>query len=105
MLIWGAAAFLTVIGVVAGEPLARTFPPPRFLVLIGDASYSIYLIHTIILGFTRGVFRAIFYTGDWWIPLFVFACIVSSMIGGLLFYFAVEKPLVRTATRLVTRRG
>ena len=102
---WGVPAMFLVFGAVNFEPLALQMPIPRFLVLLGDASYSIYLTHVIVLGFVRGVFRQIFQDGTWWAYLFVIACLVVSCVVGIVFFRLVERPLVRFLTGALTHRS
>jgi peptidoglycan/LPS O-acetylase OafA/YrhL len=46
VLTWGLPAFAIVVGAVSLEPVARL---PRWLLALGDASYSIYLCHGFVL--------------------------------------------------------
>lgn len=64
---------------------------PSFLLLMGNASYSIYLVHGPLLSLTQ---RLAGYFGlAWWGGL-VFG-VVCSVLAGYTYYLAVERPVLR----------
>jgi peptidoglycan/LPS O-acetylase OafA/YrhL len=82
---WGLCAFLVVMGAVSIERRM-----PALLVLLGDASYSIYLSHIFTApAVSRVVYR--FVDNPY---ICVIAVIAASTAAGVLAYFAVEKPLL-----------
>ncbi|MCJ7996703.1 acyltransferase [Rhizobium cremeum] len=108
VLAFGVPSFLIVWGLVEMEK-RRTRRLPKALVLVGNASYSIYIIHL-------GIFQAVrrFTSGveapfgpEWgltaqvgWVSLLVF----SGLVGGLLLHHMVEKPVMEVNSRLFRRR-
>jgi exopolysaccharide production protein ExoZ len=87
LLVFGLPAFLIVAGALALEPLPA-WPVPKFL---GDASYSIYLVHGLAIGFCArllGLFH--------FVP--VFLLVIVSIAGGILLgsacHLLVEQPLL-----------
>ncbi len=108
VLAFGVPSFLIVWGLVEMEK-RRTCRLPKALVLVGNASYSIYIIHL-------GIFQAVrrFTSGvetpfgpEWgltaqvgWVSLLVF----SGLVGGLLLHHVAEKPVMEVNSRLFRRR-
>jgi peptidoglycan/LPS O-acetylase OafA/YrhL len=82
VLSYGPPAALILWGSVTRDDLFVRLGP---LALVGDASYSIYLIHTIVVGALQGQSAPVL--------------ILAAILGGIAFHFAVEKPLIRL-TRL-----
>jgi peptidoglycan/LPS O-acetylase OafA/YrhL len=68
---------------------------PRWLVLLGDASYSIYLVHFCALSVLAKIAKSV--ALDAWVPpLGLFVLLASAAVGtGCLFHLAVERPLLR----------
>lgn len=94
VLTWGLPAFAIVAGAVALEPLVAP-ALPRWVLMLGDASYSIYLSHGFVLpafmlvigrGLSPGIFAEI---------LTVVLCLTVGSIAGWLLYLWVEMPLLR----------
>jgi exopolysaccharide production protein ExoZ len=106
---WGSAAALVVAGCVfleksnAFTPRHQNFGPElrqgfaRLLLLLGDASYSLYLFHMIVFGWIAAFYLRVgfFLNPDLAIP--VHAAI--AVAGSLLFYKVVESPLLRWLKR------
>jgi exopolysaccharide production protein ExoZ len=92
---WGGAAALIVAGCVFLEKTGTTtfFRKHRLLLLLGDASYSLYLFHYIILGAIGAVYTrlGLFLPPDVAIPINA----VIAVVGCLLFYKWVELPLLK----------
>ena len=91
----GVPASLLVAGAVMIERLGGV-PNIRGLHFLGNASYSLYLSHPIVLSIVgqfigRFTFRS--FPGD----LLVFAClsVVSAIAVGALIYFYIEVPMLR----------
>lgn len=64
--------------------------------LIGDASYSIYLTHTVIsLQLVRAIWSRLDFTG--WFQLLSYLCcsLIVSTVVGIIVYHYVEKPMIR----------
>lgn len=85
-LFWGAPAFLLVAGAVTVERGGR-LPDSEVLRTLGDASYSIYLVHVIISELLTKVIP----TSQW---IYVPVAFGVSVIVGLLCHLAVERPLL-----------
>jgi exopolysaccharide production protein ExoZ len=89
---WGLPAFLIVIGALSLEPLLKVW---RLPMLLGNASYSIYLAHSVVLSTLKGAALLAtstltpFMTG-----VFIAAGCGASIVVGVLVYWFVETPLV-----------
>ena len=91
-----AGSVLIVCGAVlyeAGHPV----PQARFAMLLGDASYSIYLAHTIVLMVLASAFRATIGLDD---PatagVFALVAIAAILSTSLALYFGFEKPSLKS---------
>jgi exopolysaccharide production protein ExoZ len=92
-LTWGLPALAIVAGAVSLESHAAN-ALPRWLLALGDASYSIYLTH----GFVVPVVGLVFIFFHWTsIPaqaIAVLACLVAGSVVGWVVYMVVERPIM-----------
>lgn len=99
---WGVPAFLIVTGALGLESALKTWRVPM---LLGDASYSIYLVHGAALSVVKS---AVLLSGRGAQPFisgeFVFAGCIASIVAGVGVYYAVEKPLVTLGQKWVLSR-
>jgi len=79
-------AFAAIIYGLALQPRWTSFLENRFLVLLGDASYSLYLLHSLII---MKVFLALSYL-PWWMR--VCGATGAAIAASLLSYMVVEQP-------------
>jgi exopolysaccharide production protein ExoZ len=88
---WGVPALLLVAGAVSVERHGRV-PDLWPLRVIGDASYSLYLVHGLAISAAIRVLGAVGLAS----PALVFATsIVAGVIAGILAYHLAEKPLMK----------
>jgi exopolysaccharide production protein ExoZ len=73
---WGIPAFAIVAGAVSLEPLVA--PAPRWLLTLGDASYSIYLSHGFVLPALGLLFGRMVSSGVWTEGLTIILCLMSA---------------------------
>ena len=95
-LMWGLPALLVVGGALAIErqnKVAASWP----LLLVGNASYSIYLVNA----FTTAAAWRLMHGLP--LPLYYVGGIVTSVVGGLAFWWVVERPLTRTIRQRLHR--
>jgi len=93
-LLWGIPAAALVMSGLALEP---TLGPrsPRWMLELGDASYSIYLVHGFVLPL---VGLLLTWLGDGWmgvIPASMVCMVVLSTVSGEVAYRAIELPITR----------
>ena len=90
---WGIPSFFIVLSACYLRQLKN-----RILILLGDASYSIYLIQIFTI--------AIFYKLTRWIPEFVpndfiiVSCVIFTAIAGIMLYYMFEMPLVKLTKKI-----
>ncbi|MGI3167296.1 acyltransferase family protein [Pseudooceanicola sp. 200-1SW] len=103
-LVWGPAAALILLATPSLEGLARR-PGLAWLNAIGDASYTIYLMHLFPLSFYRLVWQRLGLPDDTALAqgIFLATAIPGICLLGYLAYLFIEKPLVRGARRLAGR--
>jgi exopolysaccharide production protein ExoZ len=96
---WGLPAFLVVIGALSLEPLLKVWRAPM---LLGDASFSIYLTHSVVLSTLKSVVLIVAGSLP---PLmaggFIVAGCAASITAGVLVYRFVESPLLVRSKQLV----
>jgi peptidoglycan/LPS O-acetylase OafA/YrhL len=74
---------------------SRPFEPIRWLLLLGNASYAIYLVHDPVVSiFIRG--SAVFHS--WTLSLSV--CIIAGVAFGVVYHYFIEKPAIRLISAL-----
>ena len=91
----GVPAFLIVAGAVFSESRYE-MRPSRILVTLGNASYSIYLSHVLILPVFARLWTAVGLDGGGAAGLaFALAALIVCAVAGVLLYQIVERPLLR----------
>lgn len=86
-MIWGLPAALVVAGAVSVEADGG-WPAWGWLGLLGDASYSLYLTHTLTIGALAMTI------GAWNPPLFVPLAMAVAVLGGLACFLWIERPML-----------
>ena len=106
---WGVCSILIFQAAVALEPVIGK-RIPRWMLLVGDASYSIYLVHPMFLGYYTERLKAahVLLAGrvrlqDDVITLVV--CLGLSLLVGIVVYKAIELPLNHRLQRLMRLRA
>nr|WP_246826537.1 acyltransferase [Rhizobium binae] len=98
VLVWGVPSVLIVSGALIAER-GGLVPKIKWLKVLGDASYSLYLTHMITIGVAK---LAIYLLGieRWTAPLFVrislqMATTIFCISVAVVFYFSVEKTIMQ----------
>ncbi len=91
---FGLPALLILYGAVSLETRSR-FPFPRWLSVLGDASYSIYLSHILVITAVGRVWSLVRQRGLWDNALAILVMIAAAIGCGLASYHFVERPLLR----------
>lgn len=86
VLVWGIPSAMIVLGLLWSEVAGKTFSS-KALLLIGEASYSIYLFHWFALFCLEKIWNI---TGVQLPNLFVVLAVLFSTLLGILFYFSIE---------------
>ena len=95
-LVWGVPAALIVGGGLAVER-DRAVRAPRGLILLGAASYALYLTHILTVG-------AAWRLAGWLpLPLYLLLATALCVVVGFTFWRVVEVPLTRAVRRAVDR--
>jgi len=101
VLIWGVPCSIFVLGILFLEFNYKWVIPP-ILIKIGDASFSSYLVHIlIIVAFVKCYNLLGFKNGD----LFIIGATVLSIFISLPLYKYIEKPLLNYCNRLFFKSG
>lgn len=101
---WGIPAILLVIAALSLDR-AGMIPPIKVLKLIGDASYSIYLSHILSIE----VVEFLWETAAWSVGtpamqvIFAVVCITFSATVGILAFYMIEQPMLRSLRPLWKR--
>jgi exopolysaccharide production protein ExoZ len=100
-------AALIVLGTVAYESTVRSDKPKRLLTLLGDASYSIYLCHPLLLGAVRAFWRWLFGSAEGEAMAFIYASIsmMIAITGGVVVYWALERPMLNVMHKCLESRA
>jgi peptidoglycan/LPS O-acetylase OafA/YrhL len=104
LLLVGLASGLTIIGLASAD-LSASRRPARALRLLGEASYSVYLVHYALLSILAKVMVMAQLT-RWMVPeVFFVALSTLATAGGIVFHLTVEKPLLRLCHRRFKARA
>jgi exopolysaccharide production protein ExoZ len=95
LLLWGVPCSLLVASLVFLESFVSK-QIPKFLILIGDASYSIYLTQYLSLKILSDVWKSLKLTYP---DVFIIISVGFSVLVGTIFYFTVEKKLINYLNR------
>ena len=98
VLTWGIPAFAIVAGAVSLEPFVA-LALPRWLLTLGDASYSIYLSHGFVLPAFGILVSRIVSRGLWTEGLTIILCLIVSSIAGWIVFFFIESPMLHALRR------
>lgn len=99
-LLWGPLATLLVLGAVSAERTGLWRRYPRWLVALGDASYSLYLLHPLLF-IAMAALGTRLPVVDWLTPGGTIAiAIATSAIASLPAHWLIERRLTRAAQRL-----
>ena len=97
------ASSLILLGALAGERggLVARWP---LIILLGDASYSLYLVHPLVTQAIITLWRRIAASDPSYAAPGIVAGLVISAVAGVVCYRLVEKPLSRVARRAIGAR-
>ena len=98
VLTWGLPAFAIVAGAVSLEPLVSP-SLPRWMLALGDASYSIYLGHGFVLPTPMLLMGKFASPGLWAEGSTIMLCLATSSIAGWVLFVLVENPMLRFLRR------
>jgi exopolysaccharide production protein ExoZ len=98
VLSWGVPAFAVVAGAVSLEPLVAPVLP-RWLLALGDASYSIYLSHGFVLPALMLLIGRFVSAGFWAEAITIVLCLVTSSLAGRVLFVRVENPMLQFLRR------
>ncbi|MFV8908094.1 acyltransferase [Serratia fonticola] len=73
----------------------------RLMAYIGDASYSLYLVHLFALGAIAKAFSTLGITNSF---AFISACLVISVVAGIACYEVIEKPVSSILKKVIFKR-
>jgi exopolysaccharide production protein ExoZ len=97
-LTYGTCSFLIILALVEHERLGR-LRVPRFMAVLGRASYSVYLVHLIAIGITfKFLSVAIRLTPAWSFVNWALLC-TAGLTAGIIASIWLEQPIIRFARK------
>lgn len=99
LLAWGLPAAMIVAGTVLGYQRRPGGIAGRTALLLGDASYALYLSHPFVIVLTRKALIAagLFQSAGGWLPVAV--SLLLSAVVSIVIYRLLERPMTRALTR------
>lgn len=97
--VWGLPAAAIVAGSIFFE-LSQKRYPSKFLLMLGNASYAIYITHYTVL---TGVIKAWTSIGFPIGTVILIVSSVSAVCAGVLFHFLIEKPLITVLSGSISK--
>jgi peptidoglycan/LPS O-acetylase OafA/YrhL len=93
-LAYGVCAFMVILALVERERSGR-LRVPRFMAVLGRASYSVYLVHLIAIGITfKLLSMAVRLTPSWSLLVWALLC-TMGLTAGILASIWLEQPVIR----------
>ncbi|HHW4679793.1 MAG TPA: acyltransferase family protein [Xylella sp.] len=103
-LVFGIPSVLMVLGTVRAESAGK-LSSSKWLNWLGDASYSIYLSHLLVLTLLSRLWSVSGLNQQVWQHIgFIFTTIIACCIAGWLSYRFIERPLLSIGDRLLPRK-
>jgi len=104
--LFGVPAAMIVTGLIAIE-IAGKLPKSPPLLLLGNASYSIYLVHLFPLAIFRTAWSRLHFSTQGYGPalLFVAICVLIGSLAGIAAYARIERPLLEFLRGLARSEG
>lgn len=99
VVLFGLPSSLIIISLIRLEREGSMVRPSRLLLALGDASYSIYLIHLPLLAAGIRVLASAGITDATLLHFLTILLIIAICVAGLLFYRWVEQPLIARLNR------
>ena len=90
---FGVMGVSALVAALALEQTSHT--PPTWLVKVGDASYSLYLLHTFLLDMSGKVRMHLGITSSEVLVVFLLLLPVAIVLVSMLWYARVEKPIMK----------
>jgi len=84
--------------IVAGTVNCR-LPDNAFLVMLGDSSYALYLVHIFTLGLCRKILPPLLGEGLGAAVIFVVLSLIACIVSGIAAHFVIDNWLLRTGRR------
>ena len=102
-LAYGLASAVLIVGIAQAER-AGHLHIGRALILLGAASYSIYLVHLPLLGYVARVLAmaGLMTRLPGWCIMAI--AVALAVVAGIAFHLLVERPLARIAQQLIVTR-
>lgn len=97
---YGVAAAVAMLGATNAQ-IDRFFANRKILCFLGDASYSIYLLHLVVLSAFAKVARTLHVPGRLGLNGLFIVLVVIGVSAGALLYIFVERPLLRKLRKKV----
>jgi exopolysaccharide production protein ExoZ len=98
---YGIPATLFLCAAVLGRPAGSPSPLMRLGVLLGDASYAIYLVHPFPMRAFREVWARLHWTGMAGIVSYIAVTLLVSCAAAVVLHLRVEMPLTRAVRRVL----
>jgi exopolysaccharide production protein ExoZ len=93
-LAYGTCSLMVILALVERERSSR-LKVPRFMAVLGRASYSVYLVHLIAIGITfKFLSMAVPLTPSWSLPVWALLC-TMGLAAGILASVWLEQPIMR----------
>jgi len=103
VILFGIPSFLLIMGIVKHE-LFTKIKVHSFFVQLGEASYSLYLLHLPFVAAGIKIFSKLQISNTYLLHAFVLALVAALCIGSIFFFKIIEKPLIDRLNRVLGRK-
>lgn len=100
VLLYGLASAVVIYASSALDYAHKAFHYGRSALIVGDASYSIYIVHfPIVLLLSKLVDHYVHLRSVWLSDITILVMVFSGTMAGIAFYWVIEKPLLKRTTQ------
>ncbi|EKN66445.1 hypothetical protein BABA_15087 [Neobacillus bataviensis LMG 21833] len=100
---WGIPAFFIIFGLVSLESKGK-LRHINILFILGNASYSIYLINYISVSFLNKIFNYLNLYDIFGYFISITLCVIITLIAGCILHYVIEMPLIKFIKGLILER-
>ena len=100
VILFGIPSFLLILGIVKYE-LTATINMHSFFVRLGEASYSLYLLHLPFVAAGVKIFARFQHSDVYVMHIVILAMIAALCIGSIFFFKLIEKPMITRLNRML----
>ena len=94
VVLFGVPSFFILLGIISLE-LNYNIPINKYIVLLGEASYTLYLIHLPLIVAALKILNKLNFKNNWLIYFYLFFLLILVTLLSCFVHLKIEKPLIK----------